>query len=172
MRKLALLMYVSVAALGVAVPHRSCAEGIPGATDITGKTVYLAPNARLRYGESLLDRVYARTNATMKLVGAGQCSAFNCPVLHNGQQVFARRGRLDTEPPSTGLVVTERTLRYRAEGADVVAIQKALEARGYSVEADGKFGWRMLRAVRAFQRDHGIKPDGHVGPRTRKLLLN
>jgi peptidoglycan hydrolase-like protein with peptidoglycan-binding domain len=38
------------------------------------------------------------------------------------------------------------------------------------INTDGKFGPRTEAAVRKFQRDHGLVPDGIVGPKTWKAL--
>lgn len=61
----------------------------------------------------------------------------------------------------------KRTLRKGDRGADVVALQAALNALGYSCgEADGAFGTKTVKAVKAFQQDHGLTPDGIVGEHT------
>ena len=138
-------------------------------TDITGKTVYLAPNARLRYGESLLSRVYSRGPAALELKGRGPCTVFNCPVAHNNVNLFARRSRLDTDKPS-GPIVTERTLRSGDEGEDVRIMQQALVKKGYTVTVDGKFGSSTEQAVRDFQQKSGLPVDGEIGPQTRDKL--
>lgn len=140
-----------------------------GGADISGQTVYLAPNARLRYTESLLSRVYARTSASLEIKGNGKCSAFNCPVIHNKVAVFARRARLSLERP-TGPVVTERTLRRGDDGEDVTAMQAALAKKGFSVTQDGKFGPSMEEAVKQFQAKVGVNPDGEIGAMTREKL--
>ena len=60
-----------------------------------------------------------------------------------------------------------RTLRKGDSGADVKTAQALLEAAGYDVgKVDGIFGSNTLSAVRAFQHDHGLSPDGVVGPLT------
>jgi putative chitinase len=51
-------------------------------------------------------------------------------------------------------------------GDAVVQLQQLLTAKGASIAADGKFGPATDRAVRAFQEQHGLQPDGIVGPRT------
>ena len=53
------------------------------------------------------------------------------------------------------------TLRRGAEGKLVKEIQKGVDAK-----VDGKFGPKTEAAVRAFQRDRGLVPDGIVGPQT------
>ena len=149
-------------------PPAEAAEPASG-TDITGKTVYLAPNARLRYGESLLSRVYSRSSAALELKGRGPCTVFNCPVAHNNVSLFARRSRLETEKPS-GPVVTERTLRSGDEGEDVRIMQQALVKKGYTVTVDGKFGNSTEQAVRDFQQKSGLTVDGEIGSQTRDKL--
>lgn len=144
------------------------AEPSAGA-NIEGRTIYLAPNARLRYGEGLLSRIYARTNATMELKGRGSCSRVACPVVHNNVSVFARRARLDLERP-TGTIVTERTLRRGDEGEDVRVMQEALNKKGAQLKVDGSFGRDMEEAVRDFQRKASIGIDGEIGAATREKL--
>ncbi len=56
-------------------------------------------------------------------------------------------------------------------GDDVKEIQQALINRGFSVTADGAFGQDTKDAVIAFQKQHGLSPDGKVGNSTRSVLL-
>ncbi len=53
---------------------------------------------------------------------------------------------------------------------DVEALQEALHAAGYRIDADGHFGPRTEQVVRQFQQQHGLRVDGIVGPRTAALL--
>jgi len=60
-----------------------------------------------------------------------------------------------------------RTLRQRAAGTDVVALQFALSERGFPCGTiDGEFGARTERALRQFQRYAGLSPDGVAGRQT------
>ena len=59
-------------------------------------------------------------------------------------------------------------------GAAVEQLQEMLIAQGYSCGkwgADGDFGDDTLKAVKSFQRDHGLEVDGEVGPITWAALL-
>lgn len=57
------------------------------------------------------------------------------------------------------------TLRRGSSDALVATVQQKV-----GVEADGKFGPRTEAAVRQFQRDKGLVPDGIVGPKTWNVL--
>lgn len=71
-------------------------------------------------------------------------------------------------------------LRKGNEGEAVTDLQQALVESGYDVGkrpdgtpmVDGKYGRETLSAVRAFQHDNGLKPDGIVGPQTWDALRN
>lgn len=61
----------------------------------------------------------------------------------------------------------DELLKYGMRGDDVQLIQNKLAAAGYYAgEVDGIFGSNTLRAVQAFQRSHGLTPDGVVGSET------
>lgn len=53
---------------------------------------------------------------------------------------------------------------------NVLDIQRALIARGYSIAADGDLGPKTKEAIRAFQLASGLTPDGAVGPKTEAAL--
>jgi hypothetical protein len=56
-------------------------------------------------------------------------------------------------------------------GAHVLRVQERLDALGYSPgPLDGLYGVATASAVIAFQRDHGLLPDGIVGKLTRAAL--
>jgi peptidoglycan hydrolase-like protein with peptidoglycan-binding domain len=70
------------------------------------------------------------------------------------------------EPPSQpGAPVGRPTLRRGATGDLVKQVQAKV-----GVIADGTFGPKSEAAVRAFQRSHGLTPDGIVGPKTWQAL--
>ncbi|MGN6576453.1 MAG: peptidoglycan-binding protein, partial [Nocardioides sp.] len=56
-------------------------------------------------------------------------------------------------------------------GDDVVALQQRLLDLGFKVgRVDGRFGHQTELAVRDFQRNVGVPPDGTCGPATLKAL--
>jgi peptidoglycan hydrolase-like protein with peptidoglycan-binding domain len=66
----------------------------------------------------------------------------------------------------------ERELGEGSEGPDVRTLQSILEARDYGpLEVNGRFDAATAAAVKRFQREAGLQPDGVVGPQTRPALL-
>ncbi|GAA3380933.1 hypothetical protein GCM10020367_70640 [Streptomyces sannanensis] len=63
------------------------------------------------------------------------------------------------------------TLRFGSRGPAVSAVQHLLTARGHAAKADGVFGSRTAAAVKAFQRQHHLNPDGAVGTNTWNALI-
>ena len=58
-------------------------------------------------------------------------------------------------------------LKLGSRGPGVTRVQRALH-----IAADGIFGPQTRRAVRGFQKRHGLLVDGIVGPQTRKALFD
>jgi len=64
-----------------------------------------------------------------------------------------------------------RILYRGLQGEDVKILQSKLESLGYVVgPIDGIFGPLTERAVKNFQKDHGLKVDGIVGQETYFML--
>lgn len=55
-------------------------------------------------------------------------------------------------------------------GPAVARMQELLRAHGFEMRIDGDFGWRTEVAVKQFQRQHGLRIDGIVGPATWAML--
>ena len=51
-------------------------------------------------------------------------------------------------------------------------LQAILDARGYTTETDGVIGEATDQAIRRFQREHDLDPDGVVGPLTWRKILS
>ena len=75
-------------------------------------------------------------------------------------------------------IVPLDTLQKGSKGELVKYLQTVLAEQGYDIgkDKDGKplidgiFGSSVLSAVRAFQHDHGLTPDGKVGQKTWKII--
>ncbi|HEV2761003.1 MAG TPA: peptidoglycan-binding protein [Acidimicrobiales bacterium] len=61
-------------------------------------------------------------------------------------------------------------LRRGSDGPDVVRLQRLLTEAGFPCDADGDFGGRTEKQVRAFQAAHGLDVDGVVGGQTWEAL--
>jgi murein DD-endopeptidase MepM/ murein hydrolase activator NlpD len=72
--------------------------------------------------------------------------------------------------PSTPSTPRVTGLRRHARGPRVQTLQASLTLIGYPVPQNGVFGPKTVRAVRAFQRAHGLTGSGAVGRRTAAAL--
>lgn len=70
---------------------------------------------------------------------------------------------IDSTLPGNALGEAKPVLRLGAEGANVRLLQTSLNAHGGGLTVDGDFGPKTERAVIAFQKANGLKPDGIVG---------
>ena len=76
------------------------------------------------------------------------------------------------QAPAPDAQLGERVLREGSEGPDVRTLQSILEARSYGpLRVTGRFDAATGTAVRRFQREAGLQPDGVVGPQTRPKLV-
>lgn len=72
--------------------------------------------------------------------------------------------------------MSDGVLRQGERGAEVKAMQESLarlgyrDAQGRAIVADEHFGARTEEALKAFQRDHGLKDDGIAGAKTLEAL--
>ena len=75
----------------------------------------------------------------------------------------------------TDYVLGTRQLVEGSTGTDVKAMQELLMQLGYKLPdygADGDFGEETLKALKAFQREHGLTADGKYGEQTHKALID
>jgi peptidoglycan hydrolase-like protein with peptidoglycan-binding domain len=73
--------------------------------------------------------------------------------------------------PAQAPVYKDTTLYNGCSGEEVRALQQALIDLGYfKGTADGRFGDQTEEAVRAFQQNNGLTPDGLAGTKTRSAL--
>jgi N-acetylmuramoyl-L-alanine amidase len=87
-------------------------------------------------------------------------------ILPPGLGISSREAVMVAEP---GLII--RVKEPPSTGAHVKAIQRALKALGLSPgPIDGAYGPQTAAAVRAFQVDKGLVPDGETGVKTARAL--
>lgn len=82
---------------------------------------------------------------------------------------WGRLKDVEYDLPVDVMTVTPRNLKKGDTGSGVKSVQEALLRAGYDLGrygADGSFGSETLSAVRAYQSDNGLTPDGIVGPAT------
>lgn len=77
------------------------------------------------------------------------------------------------QPAAAPITLPEgETLRIGESGDAVRALQEALKAKGFDVDAaDGKFGAGTRKAVMAFQSSNKLKADGLVGQKTFQAIV-
>ena len=83
---------------------------------------------------------------------------------------YGGAGSVDPDPS-----VWRPTVRRGSKGTEVAWVQSVLAELGYDLGPsgiDGDFGKRTEDAVIAFQKSHGLNPDGVVGPLTYEALEN
>ena len=64
-----------------------------------------------------------------------------------------------------------RTLKYGADGEDVLALQRALRFAGLNVETSGVYDQRTVLAVQQLQRQKGMLASGIIGKHDYTALL-
>lgn len=120
---------------------------------------------------TLLHRTVYRMDALHQLIEEGQWD-LSLPFRVRG--VLIDESVLDVVPVRVSAEdENERTLLLKKpplKGDDVRAVQRALVQAGFAVTGDGTFGAETDKAIRAFQKQRGLKDDGIVGPATRAAL--
>lgn len=90
------------------------------------------------------------------------------PSIASNNRTNSTNTTPSTQPLSASLQAAAggQHIRRGQSGEGVMELQKALNARGFRLEEDGKFGPATEAAVRQFQQANGAKVDGIVGPET------
>lgn len=91
-------------------------------------------------------------------------------VAHYAGMMSRAYKRITGKSPRVKSRVRHAGLRLGSSGYKVEALQKKLCVLGYHTGIDGDFGPATRRAVVSFQAEHGLKPDGIVGPTTESAL--
>jgi len=101
-------------------------------------------------------------DATLKLIEQQAGVGFNVTAPDAVKRGLAAQGK------SEGPELTQ-TLKRGSEGPEVRYLQRRLQALGYSVAADGKYGEGTEQAVKSLQQAFGYDVDGKVGKATNML---
>lgn len=75
------------------------------------------------------------------------------------------------QKPDTMVKVEVRVLKKGCTGDDVRSLQMLLNGHGYKLDIDGSFGVATDTALKAYQKDNGLIPDGSCGPATWTSLI-
>jgi hypothetical protein len=135
----------------------------------------LAGAVKIRIGTAVFQNTNGKRGHIGLYVGGGMCiEAKGTPhgVVSSPLAVWDEWGTLkDVDYTGTieetfGIVPLD-TITKGAKGELVKYLQRSLAEAGYDVgKIDGIFGSETLSAVRAFQSDHNLTPDGKVGKLT------
>lgn len=109
---------------------------------------------------------------------AGFARVYNGPAYakHGYDKKLARSYRRFVEAGEVGLPGApvsrhaSTSLRIGSRGEVVRDLQKSLRSLGYTLQIDGDFGPATRQTVKNFQRDHRLRRDGIVGPKTFEML--
>lgn len=72
--------------------------------------------------------------------------------------------------PEGGAQVTIELVARQSKAEENRELQRLLSAKGYALDIDGILGRATKKAIRAFQADNGLEPDGIAGPKTLAAL--
>lgn len=109
-----------------------------------------------------------------KIAGRGWTNWYKLPFINYGGGIT---GQPVDAPgtPTTNTPLGTRLLKRGMKGDDVKAMQELLLQLGYALPkygADGDFGAETEKAVKAFQKDEGLKEDGKYGDKTHAALMD
>jgi hypothetical protein len=108
------------------------------------------------------------------LIGLAASGAFTGGKPKPQPRIAATSSPPTTPTPQrarTPIAAPTQPLQPGARGAQVIRLQRALNALGYlNVAPDGAYGPKTTRALVAFQQHSGLNPDGILGPQTLRKL--
>lgn len=105
----------------------------------------------------VMDKHYSRSVALAAIVSLALCA----PALG--------ASRTSRHPARARHAVSQSPARTASHGR-IRQAQQALDHTGAKLKVDGMMGPRTRKALRRFQRAHGLKTTGGLGPKTSHLL--
>ena len=104
-----------------------------------------------------------------------EISVLEAQIQSKDEEISGLRDSLAAQEqrvPSAGQNFAKKCVASKAKSRlNLKQIQTALKNAGYNPGTiDGKLGAQTREAIKAFQKDNGLKVDGIVGKRTRQLL--
>lgn len=114
---------------------------------------------KLRENEELRNSLTTMTALQTQTLSSREITA---PTKTAGVRQTFRKG--------TGRYQQLQLTRPLMKGPKIARLQRLLRQQGFSVRVDGVFGKTTATAISQFQRQHGLRADGSVGPKTEKLL--
>lgn len=100
---------------------------------------------------------------------AGEATRSLLQKLASGEATVKPTAAPTSAPADSGSTEYQK-LQRGSSGEAVRKLQQALKELGYSIEADGKYGYDTQRVVKSFQRDQKLSVDGIAGANTQKRL--
>lgn len=137
----------------------------------------LAGEIKIRYGSAVFQNVDGKRTHIGWYVGGGMCEeehGTKAGCILSPLATWDEYGELVDQDYSSEIwetfnILPLDTITKGAKSELVKYLQRGLIEAGYDLGktgADGIFGSETLSAVRAFQHDHGLTPDGKVGKKT------
>ena len=140
-------------------------------------TVYVTGNGGYYIGSNSTTSVASATiSGNSIIISAIGYGTDNISICQNGGQCATLSASVSTQinnstSATSSTYVFPRYLGHEDRGDDVFQLQKVLFQGGFlSATPNGYYGLGTFAAVKKFQKAHGIKQTGNVGPSTKDAL--
>ncbi|HEX3077615.1 MAG TPA: peptidoglycan-binding protein [Lachnospiraceae bacterium] len=141
-----------------------------GTCNKSNPTLPCTPNIQFQWKNSKSDYKIGGHQALTKGSCLACCFGGIITITDDGQSKSTTKKTTD-KVSTTKSTTSSRVLRYGSKGADVEKLQTDLTTLHYDTKGiDGEYGPNTKKAVIAFQKAHGLKPDGIAGPKTKAKI--
>lgn len=147
--------------------------GNPGSHHMKGMAADIrvqgvTPEEVARYAESIgIQRIGLYTKRSFVHIGSATTKKFWLNSSDNQVETFGGKPAVEDKTVSVNLPV----LKKGCKGEAVRALQTLLLSHGYSIAVDGSLGGKTDNALRCYQEDTNLEPDGSCGKKTWSKLL-